>query len=236
MGNVLSAGLGQGPARQVSLRAGIPDSVPSTTDQQALRLGPEGRQPGRAGDPGGRRTGRGGGRHGEHEPRPAPAPAAHRHAHGRRGGRGLDAPRRAVVCDLRRTTWGSPPRTSPARTASPARTRTPSRCAASSAPPQAVSDGVFDAEIVPVSVPQRRGDPVVVARDEFPRPDTTARGARAPAPGLRPRRHGDGRQLVRHQRRGRGHGRHERRRPRASWAPRCWPRSAATPRSASRPR
>ena len=31
MGNVLSAGLGQGPARQVSLRAGIPDSVPSTT-------------------------------------------------------------------------------------------------------------------------------------------------------------------------------------------------------------
>ena len=32
---------------------------------------------------------------------------------------------------------------------------------------------MFDAEIVPVSVPQRRGDPVVVARDEFPRPDTT---------------------------------------------------------------
>ena len=38
---------------------------------------------------------------------------------------------------------------------------------------QAVSDGVFDAEIVPVSVPRRRGDPTIVARDEFPRPDTT---------------------------------------------------------------
>ena len=33
--------------------------------------------------------------------------------------------------------------------------------------------GGFDDEVVPVSVPQRRGDPVVVARDEGIRPDTT---------------------------------------------------------------
>ena len=33
-------------------------------------------------------------------------------------------------------------------------------------------DGKFDREVVPVEVPQRRGDPVVVARDEGPRPDT----------------------------------------------------------------
>jgi acetyl-CoA C-acetyltransferase len=33
--------------------------------------------------------------------------------------------------------------------------------------------GRFEAEIVPVSVPQRRGDPVVVDRDEHPRADTT---------------------------------------------------------------
>jgi len=31
----------------------------------------------------------------------------------------------------------------------------------------------FDAEIVPVSVPQRKGDPIVVATDEHPRPDTS---------------------------------------------------------------
>jgi 3-oxoadipyl-CoA thiolase len=31
----------------------------------------------------------------------------------------------------------------------------------------------FAAELVPVSVPQRRGDPVVVERDEHPRPETT---------------------------------------------------------------
>ena len=33
--------------------------------------------------------------------------------------------------------------------------------------------GDFDAEVVPVSVPQRKGDPVVVARDEGFRPDAT---------------------------------------------------------------
>ena len=33
--------------------------------------------------------------------------------------------------------------------------------------------GYFDSQIVPVSVPQRRGDPVVVAKDEQPRPGTT---------------------------------------------------------------
>lgn len=39
---------------------------------------------------------------------------------------------------------------------------------------QAMEAGRFDAEIVPVEIPQRRGDPVVVDRDEHPRPGTTA--------------------------------------------------------------
>ena len=38
----------------------------------------------------------------------------------------------------------------------------------------AVGAGRFDAEIAPVSVQRRRGEPVVVARDEHPRPGTTA--------------------------------------------------------------
>ena len=33
--------------------------------------------------------------------------------------------------------------------------------------------GVFDAEIVPVTVPQRKGDPIVLTKDEGVRPDTT---------------------------------------------------------------
>jgi acetyl-CoA C-acetyltransferase len=35
-------------------------------------------------------------------------------------------------------------------------------------------NGKFDAEVVPVEVPQRRGDPVVVSRDEGPRADVNA--------------------------------------------------------------
>ena len=33
--------------------------------------------------------------------------------------------------------------------------------------------GLFDGEIVPVEVPQRKGDPIIVDTDEHPRPDTT---------------------------------------------------------------
>jgi acetyl-CoA C-acetyltransferase len=38
----------------------------------------------------------------------------------------------------------------------------------------AIKAGRFIDEIVPVSIPQRKGDPLVVAQDEFPRPGTTA--------------------------------------------------------------
>ena len=48
--------------------------------------------------------------------------------------------------------------------------RSQRRAAAAQAP------GVFAEEIIPVSVPQRRGDPVEVSVDEHPRPDTTAEG------------------------------------------------------------
>src|SRR5436305_7999996 len=38
---------------------------------------------------------------------------------------------------------------------------------------RALRDGTFTVEIVPVDVPQKKGDPVVVKRDEYPRADTT---------------------------------------------------------------
>jgi acetyl-CoA C-acetyltransferase len=38
---------------------------------------------------------------------------------------------------------------------------------------RAVKDGVFDGEIAPISVKQRKGDPIVVGADEGIRPDTT---------------------------------------------------------------
>ena len=37
----------------------------------------------------------------------------------------------------------------------------------------AIESGAFDEQIVPVTIPQRKGDPVVVSRDEHPRPDTS---------------------------------------------------------------
>jgi 3-oxoadipyl-CoA thiolase len=37
----------------------------------------------------------------------------------------------------------------------------------------AIERGAFDGQIVPVSVPQKKGDPIVVIRDEHPRADTT---------------------------------------------------------------
>jgi len=43
-------------------------------------------------------------------------------------------------------------------------------------------EGRFDAEIVPVAVPQRKRDPIIVETDEHPRPDVTLDGlARLPA-------------------------------------------------------
>ena len=45
--------------------------------------------------------------------------------------------------------------------------------------------GRFDGQLVPVTIPQRRGDPVVVARDEHPRPDTTAEGLAKLKPAFR---------------------------------------------------
>lgn len=39
----------------------------------------------------------------------------------------------------------------------------------------AQKNGLFDEEIVPVTIPQRRGDPVVISADEGIRPDVTAR-------------------------------------------------------------
>ncbi len=37
----------------------------------------------------------------------------------------------------------------------------------------AVESGLFDAEVVPVPIPQKKGDPVLFARDEYPRAGTT---------------------------------------------------------------
>jgi 3-oxoadipyl-CoA thiolase len=49
----------------------------------------------------------------------------------------------------------------------------------------ALESGAFRDEIVPVTIPQRRGAPVVVDRDEHPRPDTTEDALRGLKPAFR---------------------------------------------------
>jgi acetyl-CoA acetyltransferase family protein len=49
----------------------------------------------------------------------------------------------------------------------------------------AMESGRFAEEIVPVPIPQRKGDPVMVERDEHPRPDTTLEGLAKLRPAFR---------------------------------------------------
>ncbi len=51
---------------------------------------------------------------------------------------------------------------------------------------QAQAAGAFAAEIVPVLVPQRKGEPLVVDRDESPRPGVTAEGLAKLRPAFKP--------------------------------------------------
>jgi acetyl-CoA C-acetyltransferase len=48
---------------------------------------------------------------------------------------------------------------------------------------RAQAEGIFDAEIAPIEIPQRKGEPIVVSQDEGVRPETTAEslGALKPA-------------------------------------------------------
>ena len=50
----------------------------------------------------------------------------------------------------------------------------------------AVSRGFFAGEIAPVSIPQRKGDPIVFAHDEFAKPGTTLEGLAGLRPAFRP--------------------------------------------------
>jgi acetyl-CoA C-acetyltransferase/3-oxo-5,6-didehydrosuberyl-CoA/3-oxoadipyl-CoA thiolase len=50
----------------------------------------------------------------------------------------------------------------------------------------AIAAGRFDAEIIPVEIPQRRGDPIVFDHDEHPRPGTTSEDLARLRPAFRP--------------------------------------------------
>ena len=106
MGEVLQAGAGQIPSRQVSVGIGLGPTVGLGDDQQGVRVGHAGRDAGRRDDPGGRARRDPGRRDGVDVERALPpAEGPVRLRHGRRRGARLDDLRRAHL-HLRRPDHG----------------------------------------------------------------------------------------------------------------------------------
>lgn len=176
MGNVLAAGLGQNPARQAALAAGIPETVPATTVNKVCGSGLKAvalaAQAIRAGDA--RVVVAGGMENMSTAPHLLPALRA-----GQRMGDAevVDSMIRdglwCASCDVHMgvTAENVAAEDGISREDQDAFALESQRRASA-----AVSGGVFDAEIVPVTVPARRGEAIEVARDEHPRPDSTAEG------------------------------------------------------------
>ncbi len=63
---------------------------------------------------------------------------------------------------------------------------------------EAIKSGRFKDEIVPVEVPQRKGDPLVVDTDEHPRFGSTIEGLAKLRPAFKKRWHGNSRKRIRY--------------------------------------
>ena len=173
-------GRGQPQRRADGLAAGRPAGRGARRDgQPALRVRPRGREPGgraiqaRRWRSGPRRRGR------VDDPRSARDVEAGPVVPARRRGRVYDTtigwrfvnPRMAELYSTEG--WARPPRTSPSATAISRAEQDEFALASHQRAVAAVEAGRFDDEIVPVPVPQPKGDPVDRHADERPRPDTT---------------------------------------------------------------
>ena len=188
MGNVIQAGLGQNPARQAAIQAGLPVSVPSTTINKVCGSGLKtvilASQAIRAGDAsyiiaGGMenmsagpylvQNGRYGYRLGNAELVDATVHdglwCAMEDCH-----MGITAENVAAEYGVTREDQDAFSAESQRRAGA------------------AMTSGRFANEIVNVEIPQRRGDPVIIDTDEHPRPDSTSEGLGR----LRPAFTGDG--------------------------------------------
>ncbi|GGM28741.1 acetyl-CoA acetyltransferase [Paraliobacillus quinghaiensis] len=174
MGNVLQAGLGQGPARQAALKAGVPVEVPATTINKlcgsglkAVHYGAQAIQLGEADVvvAGGMENmslspyllmkGRTGYRMGDGKILDSMTEdglqCAINDYH-----MGITAENVADQYDLTREEQDTFAAWSQQKAEA------------------AIKDNKFKEEIVPVEIPQRKGDPVIFDKDEFPRPGVTA--------------------------------------------------------------
>jgi acetyl-CoA C-acetyltransferase len=173
IGSILTAGQGQNPARQAAIAAGIPESVPATTVNMlcgsGLRTVALAAQAVRAGDAevvvaGGQEN---------------MSAAPYLLPQGRTGYRmGHGAVEDSMIrdglwCALADVHMGTTAENI-ARELEVSREDQDAFAAESQRRAgEAMRAGRFEAEIVPVEVPQRRGEALVVAEDEHPRPATT---------------------------------------------------------------
>lgn len=181
MGCILQAGLGQGPARQAAITAGLPDTVPATTVNQlcgsGLRAVGMAAQEIRAGDAEVVVAG------GMENMSRAPHVAYLREGH-RLG----DAAMRDTLiadglwCALTDQHMGGTAEVVAERFGVSREDQDAFAAESQRLARLAMERDHFRDQVVPVPVPQRRGDPVRVETDEHPRPDTT----REALAGLRP--------------------------------------------------
>ena len=173
MGCILQGGLGQGPARQSAIAAGVPDTVPATTINQlcgsGLRAVGMAAQAIRAGDADVVVAG------GMESMSRAPHVAMLREGH-RMG----DVPMRDTLiadglwCVLTDQHMGGTAEVVAERFGVSRDDQDAFAAESQRLARMAMERDHFRDQIVPVPVPQRRGDPVLVDSDEHPRPDTTA--------------------------------------------------------------
>lgn len=186
LGNILAAGLGQNVVRQAALRAGLPDTVPATSINQlcgsGLRAVALAAQQVQLGDASVVVAG------GTENMTQAPY-LLDRARNGYRLGHGelVDSLiRDGLWCALTDVHMGTTAENI-AREFGISREDQDAFAAESQhRAGHAAADGRFAEEIVPVSVPQRRGEPLVVAADEHPRPDTTPDGLATLRPAFDP--------------------------------------------------
>ncbi len=176
IGNVLAAGLGQNVARQAALRAGIPDSVPATAINQlcgsGLRTVALAAQQVLLGDAdivvaGGT------------ENMSASPYLLEQGRNGYRMGHGqvFDSMiRDGLWCAMTDTHMGITAENIATEFEISREDQDEFAAESQQRAGRAIRDNKFGEEIVSVSVPQRRGDPIMVAHDEFPRPTTQAAG------------------------------------------------------------
>ena len=152
-----------------------PDERPRAHHQQGVSLRPRRHRARRPADPRRRVRRRRRGRPGVHDQRPAPAAEVPRGLQVRRR---RDARRDGVRRPDRRLRehrrWASRPRSTTPASASSAPAQDEIAAQSHQRAAAAQKNGLFEAEITPVEIPQRKGDPVLFSKDEGIRAETTA--------------------------------------------------------------